>query len=313
MTSTNLQPRGRRRLIVSMTLALALAGLLASTALAVQPGSGGTLSPVNLGKAGTFVVLSKSGITNVPTSRITGDMGVSPISYTAITGFALSPIVPVATTVYSTSAQVTGKIYAANYASPTPANLTTAVLNMEAAYSDAAGRKIDPERAEDDRQRGQTVGPGVVAICDQCRRPDFLPDPDPIQGDELVAGKPDDACEGQESEFGDRLGVEQAIDRLPGGQGRRRCDHRQDEQAGQVLPKRDRHPMVHHRGRRLARGWRGHRARSRHDDPGTSVGGGPDAVDPGSPGGRPGRLSPMSSTDDTAPAIRASIGRPSPA
>ena len=139
MTSINSQPLGRRRLIVSMTLALALASALASTAMA-QPRPA-NLDSVNLGTAGPFVVLSKSGITNVPTSRITGDMGVSPISYAAITGFDLSPIVPVATTVYSTSAQVTGKIYAANYASPTPANLTTAVLNMEAAYSDAAGRK----------------------------------------------------------------------------------------------------------------------------------------------------------------------------
>lgn len=33
-----------------------------------------------------------------------------------------------------------GKVYAANYAVPTPANLTTAIGNMAAAYTDAAGR-----------------------------------------------------------------------------------------------------------------------------------------------------------------------------
>jgi hypothetical protein len=122
-----------------MTLALALAGALAATAMAESTPA--NLDSVNLGNAGTFVILSKSGVTNVPTSQITGDIGVSPITYAAITGFALSPIVPVATTVFSTSPQVTGKIYAADYASPTPANLTTAVLNMQAAYTDAAGRK----------------------------------------------------------------------------------------------------------------------------------------------------------------------------
>ena len=46
------------------------------------------------------------------------------------------------TNVYSTSASVVtpAKIYAANYATPTPSNLTTAVLGMQTAYTDAAGR-----------------------------------------------------------------------------------------------------------------------------------------------------------------------------
>ncbi len=98
--------------------------------------------PVDLGTAGNFVILAKSGITNVPTSIIIGDIGVSPITYAAITGFSLTPVVPDATTVFSTSTQVTGKVYAADYAVPTPANLTTAVSNMEAAYTDAAGRTL---------------------------------------------------------------------------------------------------------------------------------------------------------------------------
>jgi len=119
--------------------------LLAVMVLTLSLGSGqivvqaaSTLTPVNLGKAASFVILTKSGVTNVPTSKITGDMGVSPIAATAITGFAL---VADKTNTFSRSTQVTGKIYAANYASPTPANLTTAVSNMEAAYTDAAGRK----------------------------------------------------------------------------------------------------------------------------------------------------------------------------
>ena len=120
------------RLLVMATLVLTLMLGAIQTALAAS------LAPVNLGKASSFVILSKSGITNVSASKITGDMGVSPIASTAITGFALKAD---STNTFSTSTQVTGKIYAANYASPTPANLTTAVSNMEAAYNDAAGRK----------------------------------------------------------------------------------------------------------------------------------------------------------------------------
>ena len=37
---------------------------------------------------------------------------------------------------------MTGKIYAADYAVPTPSNLTTAVSDMETAYTDAAGRTL---------------------------------------------------------------------------------------------------------------------------------------------------------------------------
>jgi len=95
--------------------------------------------PVNLGTAGNYVILSKSGISTVPTSAVTGDMGVSPISSTAITGFSL---IRSYNGQFATSAQVTGKVYAANYSAPTPANLTTAIGNMQTAYTDAAGRKL---------------------------------------------------------------------------------------------------------------------------------------------------------------------------
>ena len=120
-----------RFLMVSM-LALTLAFAGQAVGAASSPAT------VNLGKASTFVILSKSGITNVPASRIYGDLGVSPIAATAITGFAL---VADRTNTFSTSTQVFGKIYAASYTSPTPVRLTTAVSNMEAAYVDAAGRK----------------------------------------------------------------------------------------------------------------------------------------------------------------------------
>jgi hypothetical protein len=93
--------------------------------------------PVPLGKAGTFVILAKTGISSVPASLVTGDLGVSPAAATYLTGFSL---VADSTNVFGTSTQLVGKAYAANYAVPTPSNLTTAISNMENAYTNAAGR-----------------------------------------------------------------------------------------------------------------------------------------------------------------------------
>ncbi len=45
-----------------------------------------------------------------------------------------------------------------------------------------AGR--DAERAGDDGQRGQPVGPGVVAVGDERGRADRAADPDAVEGDE---------------------------------------------------------------------------------------------------------------------------------
>ena len=92
---------------------------------------------VNLGSAGDFVILAKSGITNVPTSHITGNLGVSPVTETAITGF---PLTRDGSGLFSTTPEVTGKIFAANDGVPTPDNLTVAIGAMETAFTDAAGR-----------------------------------------------------------------------------------------------------------------------------------------------------------------------------
>ena len=115
-------------------------------------------APINLGTAGNFAILAKSGISSVPNSVITGDIGVSPIASTAITGFSLTQD---ATTQFATSTQVTGKVYAPDYASPTPSNLTTAVSNMKTAYTDAAGRTPDYTELYTGDISGQTLTPGV--------------------------------------------------------------------------------------------------------------------------------------------------------
>lgn len=98
-------------------------------------GSISTLAAVNLGEAGNYVIVAKTAINNSSTSVITGNLGLSPAATSYITGLSLTHA-----TGYATSAQVTGSIYAADMAAPTPINLTTAVNNMDSAYSDAAGR-----------------------------------------------------------------------------------------------------------------------------------------------------------------------------
>lgn len=124
-----------------------------TTGTTVAPGL-----PVNLGKAGTFAILAKSGISTVPTSAVTGDIGLSPAAATFITGFSLTAD---PTNVYSTSPQVNGEVYAADYAPPTPSNLTTAVGDMELAFTDAAGRAPDVTELGAGNIGGMTLTPGV--------------------------------------------------------------------------------------------------------------------------------------------------------
>ena len=89
-------------------------------------------SVVQLGKAGTFALLSKSGITDVYKSAITGNVGTSPI-----TGAALLLSCP----------EVTGHIFTVDAAGPLPCTTTDASLltasigDMQRAYADAAGRR----------------------------------------------------------------------------------------------------------------------------------------------------------------------------
>jgi len=96
-------------------------------------------APIALGTAGNFVALAKTGISTTGTTSIVGDIGVSPAAATFITGFGL---ILDASGTFSTSSLVTGKVYAADYTPPTPAKMTTAIGDMETAYTDAAGRTL---------------------------------------------------------------------------------------------------------------------------------------------------------------------------
>lgn len=138
--------------IITVLLALLILGLAAGTASATQ-------APVDLGTAGNFVILAKSGISATGTTSIVGDVGVSPISSTDITGFGL---IMDASNTFSKSSLVTGKVYASDYASPTPSVMTTAISDMETAYSDAAGRTL-PDYIELGAGNigGLTLSPGL--------------------------------------------------------------------------------------------------------------------------------------------------------
>jgi hypothetical protein len=108
---------------------------------------------VNLGVAGNFVILSKTGITDVYKSTITGNIGTSPI-----TGAAL----------LVSCAEVSGTIYTVDAAGPLPCRitsasmLTTAVADMQTAYTDAAGRNTpDYLNLGAGNIGGKTLTPGL--------------------------------------------------------------------------------------------------------------------------------------------------------
>jgi len=105
---------------------LLISGLLVGNVVA-----GDGPSAVYLGSAGSFAVLSQSGITDVYRSAVVGDVGTSPI-----TGAAL----------LLNCDEVTGNIYTVDAKGPLPCSTTasgllnSAVGDMGFAYTDAAGR-----------------------------------------------------------------------------------------------------------------------------------------------------------------------------
>ena len=90
-------------------------------------------TPVPLGTAARFAILTKTGVTDVFPSAINGDVGASPI-----TGAAIH---------LKCSEIKTGTVYSVDAAGPLPCRvtnpslLTKAVGDMEIAYTSAAGRK----------------------------------------------------------------------------------------------------------------------------------------------------------------------------
>jgi hypothetical protein len=120
--------------------------------------------PVDLGSACNYTILAKTGISTVPISDITGNIAVSPIAATAMTGFTLTLD---SSGEFSTSSQVTGKAFGASYAAPTPGYLTQAVGDMQAAYADATARSntdASKKNIGGGTIGGQTFFPGVYTF-----------------------------------------------------------------------------------------------------------------------------------------------------
>lgn len=116
---------------------------------------------VNLRSAGNFVILSKSGITNVPTSDITGNIGASPITATAMNNVFCTEIDG---TIYGADDAYVGSGVRPCFAGAAPDNtlVANAVLDMGTAYTDAAGR-TSPDFSElhAGNLSGKTLVPGL--------------------------------------------------------------------------------------------------------------------------------------------------------
>jgi hypothetical protein len=132
---------------------------------------------VELGSAGDYAILAKTGISSVPDSSINGHIAVSPIAATAITGFSLTKA---SSDDFSTSTQVNneGKAFAPEYSEDVKTALITAVGDMQTAYDDAAGRDVDDDEPEGGQTYneletgdigGQILKPGVYTFTSAIR------------------------------------------------------------------------------------------------------------------------------------------------
>ena len=125
------------------------------TAIAAGP------KPVNLRTAGDFVILTKTGITNVPASVITGNIGASPITAAAMDNVSCTEITG---TIYGADAGYTGSGDVGCFLGTAPDNtrVANAVLDMGTAYTDAAGRTTpDFTELHAGDVSGQTLVPGL--------------------------------------------------------------------------------------------------------------------------------------------------------
>lgn len=93
------------------------------------------LGPVDLGSTSRFAILAGSQISNIPTSAVTGDVGLSPAAGSYITGFGLNEVTGIIYTVDATGPA--GSV-------PSASMLAAAQGDLTIAYNDAAGRTPVP-------------------------------------------------------------------------------------------------------------------------------------------------------------------------
>jgi len=90
-----------------------------------------TQTAVNLGSTANFVVLAGSLVSNIPTSAVTGDIGLSPAAGAGITGFG--------------AMEINGLVYTVDATGPAGSTIAAALLtaakgDLTIAFNDAAGR-----------------------------------------------------------------------------------------------------------------------------------------------------------------------------
>ena len=118
---------------------------------------------IDLGSAGDFSILTQSGISTTGVTSVQGDIGVSPAAASAITGFGLIMDTNGQSSHTTIPTLVTGKVYAADYAPPTPSMLTVAILDMQTAYT-TANNLVTPapvSEAGAGNISGLTLAPGL--------------------------------------------------------------------------------------------------------------------------------------------------------
>lgn len=121
----------------------------------------GAAGAIDLGTAASFVILAKSAVSTTGVTSVVGHVGVSPAAESFLTGFSQARD---ATNEFSVSSLVTGNLYAADMAVPTPASMTTAVADMETAYTDAAGRPGGPVLGAAGDIGGLVIAPGTYTF-----------------------------------------------------------------------------------------------------------------------------------------------------
>lgn len=126
----------------------------------IGAGAGHGPAPVVLGGAGNFAILTKAGVTNVHTSAITGNIGASPITSASMDNVFCTEVTG---TIYGVDAAYTGSGATGCFLGA-PADKTlvdNAVLNMETAYTDAAGRTADYTEVGAGNISGMTLPPAT--------------------------------------------------------------------------------------------------------------------------------------------------------
>ena len=113
-------------------------------------------TPVPLGSSSNFAILASAAITNIPTSAITGDIGLTPDAGSNISGFSVPATCP----------EVTGKVYAVDATGPAcaliaPVLLTNAKTDAGIAFTNARAAVRGTPIARSGNLNGLTLYPGL--------------------------------------------------------------------------------------------------------------------------------------------------------